>query len=303
MLAGISDAQVFKTVWRAESTDGLNWTWYVSGSANSSQTENLTTTDTSTAYAITSVWSASPFMQETSRSTSVYLFNPILTSANPATNNADWWGFFNYGPGLQVGAMKVEWGTGSPVIKIVTGTSPSWTYTTATGGNFGVTTAAQIYSNTHVKTLLEESGVYTVWGYSLVSTYGINVSCNTNTLIQCTQPGGCGTGDGSMVSYLAYGRPFWLNTGPAGDVSCPTCTGSNIVYATATPTSASSLNWTYSNLRAMPSGYPQARMYPSSWNSSAGRYLFSATNDASICTQFLYNPLVYVQVVKSLVVP
>ncbi len=67
-----------------------------------------------------------------------------------------------------------------------------------------------------------------------------------------------------------------------------------------TSTSASGLSYLYSTVRSMPSGYSEARMYPFRWNSPTGiRYMFSATNDANICTKFLFNPHVGTQVVRA----
>lgn len=302
LLADVSDARIFKNVWRAESTDGVNWTWYISGAANANKTETLTRSDTGASYQLTSIWSAQPFFQTTS---SVGLLNPILRSEAPATNNATWWGFFNFWDGVgKVGAMKVEWGTGSPVIKVVTSSSPSWTYSTLTGGNLTVVPSALIHDS-NVKSLHQEGSQFQLWGSARLGTYGSNVSCNTNTSLQCTQPGGCKTGDGSAVAYLATARPFWMNTGPAGDVTCTaaSCPSSGVAWWPVTSTTLGARNPIFSAVRSMPSGYGEARTFPFRWNSPTGnRYLFSATNDNNICTRFLFSPFQLMYVVRTTLV-
>lgn len=300
LLADISDAFEFKTVWRAESTDGINWTWYISG-PNSSQTETLTRSDTGTTYQITSIWASAPFFATTN--SNFYLLNPILRSSAPLTNNATWWGALNYSDstGTKVTTMQVEWSTGSPVIKVLTATSPSWVYSTATSGVLNFSPTA-LLTDTNIKTLHDEGGQYQFWGWKGMGSYGTDVSCNTSTMIQCTNPSGCKAGDSDLtvVSYLAYGRPFWLNTGPVGDVSCPTCLGSGFAWWPVTTTSIGSQNTVYSTVRSMPSGYAEARMYPFRWNSPTGnRYLYSITNDNNICTRFLFNAYYLLHMVRT----
>lgn len=107
-------------------------------------------------------------------------------------------------------------------------------------------------------------------------------------------------GDRFILPLGDFGRAFWLNTGPKGDVTCPSCPGSGFVWWPVTSTSIGDSNLVYSEVRPLPSGYKEARMYPFRWNSPAGkRFLFSVTNDDNICTKFLYNPYYLLQVVKT----
>lgn len=301
LLADVSDTNVFKTVWRAESSDGVNWKWYISGAANMGhQTEMMVRSDNGQGYAIESMWSSQPFLQTTA--SNVSLLNPILRSSSPTVSNATWWGFFNYVDdfsGGGVGAMEVQWTTGSPVVQVVTATSPSWQYTTVSGGTL-TTTPAAVIAGANVKTLHLEGAQYQLWGSIAAGPYGAYVSCDTSYTAQCLHASGCNAGDGTKVPYLGTGRPFWLNTGPQGDVACPDCRGSQFAWWPVTATSIGGLNGVYSYVRYLPSGYPEARIFPFRWNSPTGnRYLFSATNDANICNQFLFNPYFLLYVVRT----
>ncbi len=291
LLADVSNTADFHNVWHAESTDGINWTWSISGSLNGSQTESniqeragLPGGDV-VAHTIVSNWSADPFL----KADSFTLLNPILRSFD-GSNNSEWWGFFNFGGG--VSALRVAWSTGSPVVSVLTSISP-WTYTPVANGNMTGLNPYTLYPGANVKTLLLEpvSGQYQLWGSIPASgTYGANVDCNTNTTATCTNPGGCLTGDGSTVANGFTGRPFWWNTGPPGDVTCPSCGANGIAWWAVTRTSFGAANALFSQVRKMPSGYEVARLFPFRWNSPTGnRYLFSATNDNHICNEFLFS--------------
>lgn len=289
-------------MWRAESSDGLNWTWYISGPLNSNKTETL---GGSFPRTIQSVWSSRSFMS-TDGSVPGYgvfgLLKPILLSTGASTNNAEWWGFFNFWNGAsRVGALRITWsGTPSqPTVRVLTGISPSWTYTSVPNGAIDNVTPVELYT-ANVKSLLPEGGGYQLWGGLSLGSYGQYVSCDTNTVVTCGYAGGCATGDGSTVAYGQSGRPFWLNTGPKGDVTCPTCSGSGFAWWPVTRFSFGGLNVVYSRVRNLPSGYEVARGFPFRWNSPGGqRYLFSATNDAHICTEFLFSPFWKMYVVRT----
>lgn len=294
LLADVSDTLKFRNVWHAESDDGINWTWFISGIYNSSQFENATEPSDVVAHTINSVWSPAPFLEAT-ETLGLQLLNPVLRSARPLTNNARWWGFLNFAGtgGGGVTALEIDWSTGAPQAKILTSTSPSWTYSNLAGNTLNVQ-PVNLHPAANVKTLHLEGQQYQLWGWVPDGQNGVNVSCNTNTTITCTNPNGCRTGDGSVVGYNQTGRPFWLNTGPPGDVPCPPsnpgCKGAGLRWWPVTPTSFGAPNPVFSQIRAMPSGYVLARMFPFRWNSPGGqRYLFSGTNDAYVCTQFLWS--------------
>lgn len=298
LLADVSDTITFRNVWRAESTDGINWTWYISGSQNTSKLEsNIRESGDAVAHTIDSIWASQSFMS----STSFFLLNPILLSTAPATNNATWWGFFNYWNGSsQVGAMKISWSTGSPVVQMVTSASPSWVYTTFAGGSLNQTPASLAAGN--VKTLLFDapSGQHQLWGSVAAGSCGVDVNCNVNNSVQCLIPGGCPAGDGTVVPQGTVSRPFWRNTEPDGDTGSCSGAGSTFSWWNVTQTSLGAQNLLRSQFRFFPSGYPESRLFPFRWNSPTGnRYLFSATNDNNMCNEFLFSTFYKVYVVRT----
>ena len=188
------------------------------------------------------------------------------------------------------------------MLKVLSSSSPSWGYTTLANGvlNFPPIGLA---AGANVKTLILDGGQYQLWGSLPAGPYGVNVGCNTDTVMVCGFPT-CDCGDGTSLTYNQSGRPFWLNTGDPGDgdVPCPTCSGQGFAWWTVTSTSIGGLNWVYSQVRALPSGYFPSRIFPFRWNSSNGtRYLFSATNDDNICTNFLYSSFLAMYVVRTAV--
>lgn len=289
LLADVSNTRDFHNVWHAVSSDGIDWTWDISGSLNTSKTESIRESPGQPGgdvvkHKIVSNWSANPFL----KSDSFGLLNPILTAVD-GSNNAEWWGFFNLVGG--VGALRVGWSTGAPAVSVLTNSTPPWT--PVSNGNLTGINPRVLYP-ANVKTLLLDptSGQYQLWGSVAAGTYGSNVDCATGNSATCSFQPNCPTGDGSTVAFGGMGRPFWLNTGPQGDVPCPTCQGAGLAWWPVTHATENlpPINTVFSQVRSMPSGYEVARLFPFRWNSPTGnRYLFSATNDAHICTELLFS--------------
>ncbi|MEM9598607.1 MAG: hypothetical protein AAGD06_30355 [Acidobacteriota bacterium] len=315
LLADVSDTFIFQNVWRAESTDGLNWTWYVSGTGNANGTETLVRSDTAGTYTLTSESSAEPFLEITVAGYS--LLNPVMERRWPGvlppveekpvgqarvlaggnqvpTTDGWWWGYLNFlqhGGDFGVTGLEVQWTASGPTIRYLEDHASGPRWRTAVGGKIDTAPAALIQGAT-VKSLVFEDLQYQVWGGIRAGTYGQNVGCDTDTEIQCQTPGGCPTGDGSHVAQGEFAKPFWLNTGPQG----PGQTGSaihtsGVAWWPASPGAVGPRNLVFSLVRPLPSGYGAARLFPFRWNApGGGRYLFTATNDDNICDRFLFSP-------------
>jgi hypothetical protein len=285
----------------------------VAGTGNQNKTENLTRSDTGGSYQIQSVLVSKPLMQSTVAN--LQLFNPILVPTSNTTDGSPWWGFFNYDVNgtLKVGAMKIQWTGTNPNLRILTSTSPSWTYTQASGGYQITSMPPSLIDGANAKTLHKEGSQYQLWAWdTTVGSYGSDVSCNTSNSVTCTYsnddnpfnglPDPCTGGDGTIVQFGASGRPFWLNTGPPGDVPSPSSKGSGIAWWPVTSTSLGARSLVYSLVRAMPSGYDLARTFPFRWNSPGGqRFLFTSTADDSVCVDYA-SPWVNTYVVRTMLV-
>lgn len=325
LVADASDVFLFRNVWRAISSDGINWTWYVSGDANpaSGGAETLTRTDGGGSYTITWVKSA-PLLK--SDHATLRLTNPIFLGEVKKTGSGVWTGFMNYFHDNQVGekvaALKIEWSTSgppTPTVKVVTSTSPSWQYTTLANGTFtnGGPSPAVLLNNHSIKTYTQTDRGLEAWGWTPeLGTYGQNVSCaagwTTESLLTCTSPVGCATGDNIHLNQDQTKRPFWMNTGPAGDSACTAgqwgCWGSGFLVwpvgsgGVLNPAAGQAV---YSEVRPLPAGYMHGRMYPfridiSGTNrDSLRRYLFSVTNDQQVCSEFLYSVYYLMYLVKT----
>lgn len=315
LLADVSDARVFSNVWRAESADGINWKWYISQDINNQQfngrKESFKDAADAALHTIDIVVQPQSFIH----STSVAMLNPILLSAQPLTNNAQWWGFFNFHSDIRkIGEMAVDWdATGTvPTVSMVSNVSGgSYTFTALpqNGGAGGSSTLNfvpyALRTDVNVKTLLFDATVnaYQLWGSAHLGTYNANVGCNTATTLACNSSNGnpqhgCATGDGSSCPYGQSCNVFLRNTGAAGEVIQGN--GSGFLWWAVTRVSFGGDNGVFSRMRALPSGYELARNFPFRWNSPTGRrYLFSATNDANICSEFLYSGFLKMYVVET----
>jgi hypothetical protein len=306
LLADASNTADFHNVWHGESTDGINWSWTISDtSQNMPQTETVQESaglpgGDVVSHTIVSTVASNAFLH----SDSFVLLNPIMLPVSSA-NNADWWGFVNTGNGPT--ALKIAWSTGSPVVSVLTGTSPSWTYTTVTNGDMTGVSPVILAAGANVKTLLQEppaSGNYQLWGSAPVNVpaYASSVGCTTTTNATCSIGGGCPTGDGSHVANGFTGSAFLWNTGPAGtSTTCTNCS-SGFFWWPVTSSSFGGTNGVYSMVRSLPSGYEVSRLFPFRWNSPTGnRYLFSATNDNHICNEFLFSGFFKMYVVRTTV--
>lgn len=309
LLADASDTIAFFNVWRGESADGINWKWYVSDAGKNLPYNGTQETIHDSADVVTHTIDIVVQAESFIHSTQAAMLNPILLSTSPTSNNAQWWGFFNFWDGVsKVGQMSVDWDmSNNPTVKMVTNPGPpyTWTTLTSTGGAGGSAllnfTPHAFKTNANAKSLLYDAtyGGNQLWASSgNVGTYGSYVSCDTMKTLTCTSPGGCATGDGSGCPYGATCNVFLRNTGPYGDVISGN--GSGFMWWGVTPTTFGGDNVAYSYARNLPSGYSEARLFPFRWNSPTGkRYLFSATNDDNICNEFLFSPYYKMYVVMN----
>ena len=341
LLADASDTLSFYNVWRAESTDGINWTWHISSAVNNSQFTRMNgcaasgkrsdekkipgsvgklCVATGLFGALAANWPAIPDRQKVLRetmvdadsfihSTSVFILNPIMLSTNPGTNNAQWWGFFNYWSGTtNVGEWVINWdATGTvPTVRVVTNVSGgTYTFTNLPYSNGTSTlnvTPWAFLTRAGAKTLLFDTAGnnYQLWTStdSFANYDAGNVNCNVGTTLTCTNPNGCLGGDGSTCPNGAVCHPFLRNTGVSGEAVSGN--GSGFYWYPVTRFTFGGQNLVTSNVRYLPSGYELARAFPFRWNSPTGkRYLFSVTNDANICTQFLFSGFYKMYVVST----
>jgi hypothetical protein len=299
LLADASDTIAFYHAWRGESSDGINWKWYISDETNNSQYNGVRETIHDSADVVTHTIDIVVQPESFIHSTTVMMLNPIILSTNATSNNAPWWGFFNFWSGTSnVGQISVDWDmSNNPTVKMVTNPGPPYTWTTlpSTGGPGGSAllnfSPYAFRTNVNAKTLLYDAtyGGHQLWATSNnLGTYAQYVGCDTTRMLTCSTPGGCLTGDGSGCPYGATCNVFLRNTGPYGDVYSGN--GSGFMWWGVTQTTFGGDNIAYSYVRYSPSGYSEARLFPFRWNSPTGRrYLFSATNDANICNEFLFS--------------
>ncbi|HEY2828978.1 MAG TPA: hypothetical protein VGJ88_02600 [Thermoanaerobaculia bacterium] len=311
LLADVSDAISFYNVWRAESTDGINWKWYISQAINNQQFNGVRETIRDSVDVVTHTIDIVVQPQSFIHTSSIYMLNAVLLSTSAFKNNSEWWGFFNFWSGSpQVGEMLVDWdSTGTvPTVSMVSAVSGgAYTFRTlAQNGGAGGSSELDFVpygfrTNVNVKTLLYDptAATYQLWGGANIGPYDAgNVSCDTTKTLKCTTPGGCRTGDGSGCPYNQTCNVFLRNTGVAGDSIQGS--GSGFLWWPVNRFSFGADNRVSSLTRFLPSGWEFARMFPFRWNSPTGRrFLFSATNDDNICTQFLFGGFYKMYVVKT----
>jgi len=311
LLADVSDTISFFNVWRAESSDGINWKWYISQDINNAQfngrRETIRDSADVVSHTIDIVVQPQSFIHATS---GVYMLNPILLSTGALTNNAQWWGFFNFWNGTgRVGELLVDWDSSGTVptvsvVSNVSGGTYSFHVLPQNGGAGGSSTLDivpyALRSDVNVKTLLYDPTVasYQLWGGANLGPYDANVNCDTTKRLVCNTAGGCATGDGSGCPFGQSCNVFLRNTGIAGEAIQGS--GSGFLWWAVTRFSFGGDNGVYSQTRYLPSGYELARAFPFRWNSPTGRrFLFSATNDANICSQFLFSGFFKMYIVKT----
>jgi hypothetical protein len=311
LLADVSDTINFSHVWRGESSDGINWTWFISDAINNQQfngrRETIRDASDVVEHSIDIVVQPESFIH----STSISMLNPILV-ANPNVNNAQWWGFFNYWDcGFAIGRMTVDWDpTGTiPTVKMVASIDASkyvWLPLTPTGsvaGSFLLDFTPKAFrENANAKTLMKAPRAYEhqLWASAHdLGQYSQDVDCDTSKDLLCDLPGGCPTGDGVGCPYGLTCNAFLRNTGAQGDLKRGGG-GVGFVFWPATRTSFGAENIVYSRSRHLPSGYSESRLFPFRWTSPTGRnYLFSSTNDANVCDEFLFSAFYKMYVVRT----
>jgi hypothetical protein len=310
LLADVSDTINFFHVWRGESADGINWKWFISDGINNQQfhgrRETIRDRSDAVEHTIDVVVQPESFI----RATKVAMLNPILLPAHGAINNAQWWGFFNFWlDTFAIGRMTIDWDlTGTvPAVRMVESVSGSqyrWRALTPTGtGTFLLDFKPHAFrTRANAKTLLYDIAPdgYQLWASDdTLGSYGANVNCDTEKIVRCDRPEGCLTADGSGCEYGYSCSPFLRNTGDHGD-SVRGLTGGFVWWPVSRSTFDPAGKVLRSDSRFMPSGYVEARLFPFRWNSPAGkRYLFSATNDANICDEFLFSAYYKMYVVKT----
>ncbi|HXO42171.1 MAG TPA: hypothetical protein VN999_12015 [Thermoanaerobaculia bacterium] len=312
LLADASDANTFHNIWRGESTNGSDWTWYISADINNSQfngrRETIQEQTDTLQHFVTTIVQPYSFIH----SDSGYLLDPILVSLD-GSNNGQWWGFLNTyscnanSCGSNFGEMVVNFDSqGNPSVRILTSAAP-YTFTTLTstggpGGSFLFNVNPVLFhSDVNVKALLYDPtyGGYQLWGsnegYSAPGLYGVAVNCNTSASLVCQNPSGCATGDGSGCPYNTRCNVFTLNTGTPGTSTDPTIYANKLEKSTFIWFPVTRFSFGADNFiagssggRYFPSGYGGSREYPFRWNSPTGRrYVLSTTSDTAVCSRFL----------------
>ncbi len=320
LLADESDQTHFNEIWHASTTDGVNWTWEVDSQPSCTFdpfNRNKTCADPKPTEGITTVrWKPvySPFLSIDPR-LGIGIVNPVMLSTSPTVDNAAWWGYLKYVAGsITTTGMQVAFDSGPPQVKLLTAISPSFTYTAISGNQ--ITSTSQLYPlipSANAKSLLYDaaSGGYQLWG-DYPATYNDDASDESSSVVNCRSGytvdsvvtcGGsptCSGGCKSEIQCVPFGTSkvaFDLNTA-ANHV------GSAFFWWPVTSTSLGSAGFVGSLSRFLPSGYLTARTFPFRWNSSNGtRYLFSATNDNHICSEFLFSEFAKMYIVRSQVSP
>jgi hypothetical protein len=337
LLADVSNWDDFWEIWRGWTTDGVNWTWETHSPSVTTSSQECFPNPASCATAtrkITRNPVTQPFLQLPGHAG--YILNPVMLSTAPTTNGAPWWGYLKYlvgSGGTLVSAstgMKVTWSGSTPTISVLTGATASGTYT-ATGQSLSTTLYGQmtpLVYNRGVKSLLFDAATstYQLWADTPEpGIFGTDLSCNKNmtatvscspstcqfTLPNGTVVHGCTLiGDRTDSACNSMTPPPGCPCLPQGFTAAPfsyntygQSAGTSFSWWTVTQTSISGEGGVYSQTRALPSGYENARIYPFRWNSASGkRYLFSSTNDRNICSQFLWSSYAGQQIVVSTVV-
>jgi len=312
LLADESDQSSFREIWHGWSPNGVDWTWEIhDSSACPFEPSNpyKTCADPKGTEGITTVqWKpvAQPFLAlSTSIPAGFGILNPVMLSTNAGEDNAAWWGYLKFvADAITTTPMLVTFdASGQPYVYLVNSSTQPFTYSYVPGNQ--ITSAGQLVTVIHqgnAKSLLYDatSGVYQLWGdfpaaYDR-STVGCRSGYTVDSQVTCWDPAGCATESG-YVAYGASADAFDLNTQVAH-------TGTALFWWPATPTSLGDAGFVGSYSRNLPSGYATARTFPFRWNSPNGtRYLFSATNDDNICSQFLFSEFYRMYIVQSQVSP
>ena len=299
LLADVSNARdTFHKIWHGWTTDGASWTWEIGNAHYVAPIADPESFADPVQHTVSST-TAGPFLQVQRSPDGTYpylIIAPVLLSTYPLTNNAAWWGYLNIDKGIyNTTEILVDWSTGSPRVQYLLDLDFNFSGY-LTNGVLPTSPPKFLLPGTAVKSLLYDaaSGGVQLWGGVNFTGQGACnypyskslASCDTSTLVQCTQPQGCLTGGGTTVADGATADAFDVNTkGPAS-----TMCGEGFNWWTVTRFSIGSTNTLHSTSRYMPAGYIGARQYPFRWNSSSGtRYLFSATADKNVCTNLLFN--------------
>lgn len=299
-IVDVSDVLIFNTVWRAESTDGVNWTWYVSG-PNTSGTETLTRSDTGASYDLDYIHQEEPFLR-TDEGRSFALLNAVVVSTeSPLVNNAEWWGYLNFFKSGMAGTaatvIKVDWSTGSPVVSRITHSSvktPNWEFVELPNGNFVESPLPVVARKMLAKSLTyrPSTDTYELWGHANIGTCGFDVTCNTENVLTWNGTDPFTTVDGTNLQPGDSGRPFWLMVSPQGDIadcSSDAFERSAIVWYPTTKESIGLRQLLHTDYRHNPSGYRTGMNYGFRWESPGGDdYIFTGTNDDNVCDKWLF---------------
>ena len=201
--------------------------------------------------------------------------------------------------------MSVDWNGAVPIVKVVAASDFRWRTLTPTGGAGGSAlldfTPFAFRARANAKTLIADRfRGYQLWASDeTLGRYGMNVNCDTTKSLVCNRPEGCPTGDGSGCPYGLSCNVFLRNTGDPGEAAPGT--GSGFVWWPVTRFNFGARNIVRSRTRFLPSGYAEARLFPFRWNSPTGRrYLFSSTNDAHVCDEFLFSAFYKMYVVRQM---
>lgn len=307
LLADMSDFSNFHEIWHGWTTNGLDWTWEVTGQSNcpaGTTCPDPVTPGGTPSRTITWKGMSQPIIS-IDPNLGRLIVNPVLLATQPGTNNAEWWGYLKFWDGqFNTTGMRITFdAVGTPRLHLLASTTPPFTYTAPIPNNRIASTSQLLYliPNFNAKSLLfdAQSGVYQLWGGSVVhglykqwvncapgSTTGSEITCGADT-----KNFGCPAGSclifGQCQPYGTKAIAFDSNNYQQQQV------GSSFYWYSATRFSLGPQESVGSHSRFMPSGYVGARDFPFRWNAPNGkRYLFSATSDNAICSKFHAPPYV-----------
>ncbi len=305
LLSSVSDSATFKDVWHATSTDGLHWTWEITVTGGPGpQPASPDITSISTTQVASSFISANYTGRDGNPG---FVIAPVMLSTAPSTNNSAWWGFLNIyeSKGNEFTPIQVTWSGSTPQVKLA---NSSFVYSPLTNNTI-TSLPYELRIGEAVSSLLYDpsTSLYQVFGNQFsIPWSGSNVNCVTTTEVTCPAnttrmcTDGIHHGCQAVSACVAPG-----DTEVAYPLNTNESTGSAFVWWNATRFSFGSDNQISStgtdNPRYEPTGYSTGRLAPYVWIAADGtKYMYSGTNDANICSDFLFSPFRFMYVVQTL---
>ncbi len=304
LLADMSDFFGFYEIWHGWTTDGLNWTWEVTGQSNC--TAGQTCADPVTpggTPARTITWKGvSQPLLSIDPSLGRLILNPVMMATNGGINNAEWWGYLKYWDGqFNTTGMRVLFdANGNPSVYLQSTLTAPFGY--AQMANNRITSTSQLLPlipGYNAKSLLNDSlsGVYQLWGSANVSgIFGQWVGCaagyTTSSVVTCQSGNSFGCPVGNCLIFGTC-QPVGTQAVAFDSNTYTFQVGQGFYWYQADRFSLGTQQGVGSLSRYLPSGYSGSRDFPFRWNASNGkRFLFSSTSDAAICSKFAATPYI-----------